>query len=50
MAGGRRFVTGIDWVDDFKDTYLSPDSSSCVHYTCAACRSDFNKVVKKNNS
>lgn len=50
MARGGRFVNGIDWVDDFKDTYLSPDSSNCVYYTCAACHSDFSKVVKKNNS
>lgn len=35
MARGGWFVNGIDCVDDFKDTYLSPDSSNCVHYTCA---------------
>lgn len=50
MARGGRFINGIDWIDDFKDIYLSPDSSNCIHYTCAACHSDFNEVVKENNS
>lgn len=30
MFGGDRDVNGIDCVDGFKDTYLSPNSSSCV--------------------
>lgn len=40
-------IDDTDCTDGFKDIYLSPDSSSCVHCVCAVYHSPLNKVVKR---